>query len=465
MLTNNNLKKFFIHNFFVQGVVASIFVLVAIIIYSYFYTKSISTPKEEQLITLATFQENASAVIGEGIEGMLDNMGENSSTQSVLVEFPGECDLVRQDQDYYIEDSNNDQSKQWINSDYPIFVDQGASLYLYHENFTLYTGELKKQNAKINTYLSQGMSFNSDKVREGNDNYILLQLPTGLFMNLSELNITLGDYSYTVEANSIMKVCEDKIIYCNLFSDEGKVNSISVEDSSMMVYFGEKRYTYDMFHESIDPSEDITSPLRLEEQHVNDALYQYFLGAKYEYNAGKYFLWTKEGYMLEMDDKRFLLSSDPLYYKDEQKILLPCDYELVQPKFFSLNKLPAMTMLQYRDGVVYTSYGDQGHTFQNIVLFDGDQTYIFFDNTVLRWGEEEVLIPPLSSVSVGEDGTIGIYHYDNQEYLQYQVDGYQEVKATVNDDIVFNLSTDIWYRSDGQEQLLFSEPSLLPEVK
>lgn len=467
-MSNNKLLKFITYNFFVQGVVASVFILAAVILYSCLNTRALSLMKEEQITTITSFQGNIGAVIGEGVDGLLEGSSIIDTDNPAVLYETRDCDLIQKEQEYYITDTTEEQSEQRIHSDYPIFIEQGASLYLYHENFTLYTNELTKQKAKRNTYLSQGMVFNQDNNREGNDNFVLLQLPGGLFINLSEVTLTIGGSSHTIGVNSIIKWMEEEIAYCNLYNNEWKVTTIPVTDSKALIHFGEKRFTYDMFFEHIFPSQDTTYTtysVITEEYRVSHPLYQYFLGVKYEYDTDMIFLWTKEGYLMETKEAHFYLSKEPLYFKELQKVLLPCDYELVQPKFFRLNKLPAMTEVEYRDGVVYTSNGDKGGTFQNIVLFDGEENYLFFDPTTLQWGETEVDITPLSSVTVGDDGSIGIYNYGKEEYLQYQLDGYQEVKATVNNDMVFNLSRDIWYRSDGQEQILFSEPSLLSEVK
>jgi hypothetical protein len=67
----------------------------------------------------------------------------------------------------------------------------------------------------------------------------------------------------------------------------------------------------------------------------------------------------------------------------------------------------------------------------------------------------------MSSITVGEDGSIGIYSYSKKKYLTYQADAYQDIYAVIKKGASINLRNDIMTTPDGQEQLLFTEPSLL----
>jgi hypothetical protein len=141
--------------------------------------------------------------------------------------------------------------------------------------------------------------------------------------------------------------------------------------------------------------------------------------------------------------------------------MLPCDYTLLQPKLFLTHKLPAMTQITAGEGAIYTAWSDVRKTYSDIIAFDGVDTYLFFNDTEVIWGDESYSLPPFSFAEIGEDGSIGLYNYDTAEYLNYYTDSSSKVQAIVAGDITLNLSDDILYRPDGQEQLLFSNPSLL----
>lgn len=123
-----------------------------------------------------------------------------------------------------------------------------------------------------------------------------------------------------------------------------------------------------------------------------------------------------------------------------------------------------MTQLTYHQGIVYTDYNKETDTLKDIVLFDGQDTYLFFDPIQIYWGKKKISLPPGSTATVSQDGSIELYNPDKDQCLTYQVDGYQDIYALVGKKIKFNLEQDILYRPDGKKQLLFSKPALLDNV-
>ena len=279
-------------------------------------------------------------------------------------------------------------------------------------------------------------------------------------MNSQKIDILNGDTIESIEINSIIQFGENQISYCKLHDNKLKLYKIEITDSMTKVELKDTELSYSAFYNHL-VSDNAVDSQRIDKVALNSDIYQYFVETRYEYLGDKNFYYTSQGYFMEHADERFLLESAPMYFAEGSKLLLPSDYVLVQPSKYQMNKLSAMTEVFYQDEIVYTTTGEEKRTYRDIVLFDGQDTYVFFNDTELSWEEESITITPLSSVTVTADGKLEVYTYATAEYMTYQLDGYQEVLATINTNTKFNLSQDILYRPDGQEQILFSEPSLL----
>jgi len=402
------------------------------------------------------------AVTGDNITKLLEETVTSINKKKEFIEFSEELKIYQKENEYRSIKVDHKKVKVPLNSDYPIMLNHGAYLYLYHSGFTLINDELQEVAVKTGTYLSRGMLFNQDRMREESSNIILLQLPNGYYMNTQEFHFQTVNTNETIEINSVIRWDVTGISYCSLSDPILKVHEISATDSMTMINCADKSFSYDAFYERlIGGFEEDT----IDKCSISDDLYQYFLGYRYDYMGNKICYRSEDGYFMKTDENQFFLYEAPLYYTNEQKLLLPCDYVLIQPKLYKMSKMPAMTEITYEKDLVYTSYGKKTDTLRDFVLFDGAQTYIFFNDTDISWGDEMVSITPMSSVIAGQDGSIEIYQYDSKKQLQYFTDGYQEITATINNKIKLNLSTDILYRPDGQEQILFSEPSMLKEAE
>ncbi|HKL80145.1 MAG TPA: hypothetical protein VJ888_06880 [Mobilitalea sp.] len=388
-----------------------------------------------------------------------------SSDISGLVKFPTGCGIHKTEEEFYIEASAKKEYSQLIDSVYPIFLNNGAYVYLYHNDFTLITEELSDLQGVENTYLNEGKIFDKEGNHEGQDLIVLLRLPNGLYLNMQELKLDVKGTMETIEANSIIRLSESGVDYCSLFKSKLILHKIAFKDRIVMLHYSGRMLTYDAFYDRLNSTGTIATFVPIDEYRVEQELYQFFLGNRYEYKGEKIFYRTRDGYFMECDEVRSFPGGAPLYFTGEQKVLLPYDYVLIQPKLFSMNRLPAMTEITYTEQAIYTRLGETLNTFANMILFDGNNTYLFFSPVELYWGEEQVSLSSLSSVTVWEDGTIDVYQYDSNESLEFYSDGYLEVNTVFVDNTILSLSKDVLYRSDGKEQILFSEPSLLDTVK
>lgn len=442
---------------------------------------------------------------GEGYavnrEAMIHLMTGSDSENELILEFPAGCGVYHFGDRYYIK--NKDNINIMISKDFPIFLNHGAYLYLFHPEFSMITAAYTTIPGQEGRLINDGKVFNQEGKLELSEDILLLKLPNEYHITTKKLQIKTQDTIDTIDMNSVVLFQEDTISWCNLVTQPFKNKRLDLNDPMTMVEFGGNWYTYDVFLDKLQSNTEAKASHLLDEYEVEHDLYQYYMGNRYEYSGDKHFYRTKKGYYMEFNQSYLPLVSAPLYYTEEQKILIPCDYVLIQPKLFQMNKLPAMSEIIMEEistgeittegiategiateevkaekvltdeiltqekftneAVVYTFYGKKLNTFLDLILFDGMDTYVFFHESELTFGEESLRITPFSTITVGKD-LIEIYDYDTKEYLEYNIDGQRDVIVTLNDRPIYNLSKDLIYRPDGQEQILFTNPQILTEV-
>lgn len=450
-MTVHRIHSFLMKNTLILVILAAIFFISAAIAVVSF------TEGEEQDNAHNQLVGSGLAMVNNRITDLMTGISTEEARNKALFEFTENSKLVQEGNNYFLQ---IEKGRQHINKEYPLLIDNGAFYYLYHSEFILITDSFEKIPATPYTYLSEGKVFNQQKHRDGDENIILLGLPNGYYMNSQKIDILNGDTIESIEINSIIQFGENQISYCNLHDNKLKLYKIEMTDFMTKVELKDTELSYSAFYNHLITDNALASQY-IDKVTLNSDIYQYFIETRYEYLGDKNFYYTGQGYFMEHEDERFLLESAPMYFAEGSKLLLPSDYVLVQPGKYQMNKLSAMTEVFYQDEIVYTTTGEEKRTYRDIVLFDGQDTYIFFNDTELSWEEESITITPLSSVTVTADGKLEVYNYAAAEYMTYQLDGYQEVLATITSNTKFNLIQDILYRPDGQEQILFSEPSLL----
>ncbi len=450
-MTVHRIHSFLIKNTLILVILAAIFFISAAIAVVSF------TEGEEQDNAHNPLAGSGLAMVNNRITDLMTGVSTEEARNKAFFEFTENSKLTQEGNNYFLQ---IEKGRQQINKEYPLLIDNGAFYYLYHSEFILITNSFEKIAATPYTYLSEGKVFNQQKHRDGDKNIILLGLPNGYYMNSQKIDILNGDSIESIEINSIIEFGENQISYCNLHDNKLKLYKIEMTDFMTKVELQDTELSYSAFYNHLVTDNAVASQ-RIDKVTLSSDIYQYFIETRYEYLGDKNFYYTGRGYFMEHAAERFLLESAPMYFAEGSKLLLPSDYVLVQPSKYQMNKLSAMTEVFFQDEIVYATTGEEKRTFRDIVLFDGQDTYIFFNDTELSWEEESITITPLSSVTVTADGKLEVYNYAAAEYMTYQLGGYQEVLATITGNTKFNLSQDILYRPDGQEQILFSEPSLL----
>ena len=196
---------------------------------------------------------------------------------------------------------------------------------------------------------------------------------------------------------------------------------------------------------------------------ISQDLYQYTLEGFTTYQGESKITKSGNGSVLTNNEIIYELEDTPLYYSEESKILLPFVTSIIQPKLSLTNRITNMSTVYRRDEKYYVNNGKETIKVADFFLYDGKNTYYFFEPTTLVWNDQHVIIEPFSYVEVKYNQSLKIFNGAEGVYSNVET-GVCNVTATMNCKATINLSTDILSREDGQKQMLFLNPNLLEDL-
>lgn len=141
---------------------------------------------------------------------------------------------------------------------------------------------------------------------------------------------------------------------------------------------------------------------------VESNFYYYYSTNKIDFTA-KVTINSKENILL-IEKEGLDLSTYPIYYKDEERLVLSKNIEVVYPfKSKSLYKLGYFSEVYIKDNYIFVNseYG-KGRLY-DCFLYDGDDIYVFVEPTVIMIGDTKYNLSELSYVLVNNIG-IEIYN-------------------------------------------------------
>lgn len=196
---------------------------------------------------------------------------------------------------------------------------------------------------------------------------------------------------------------------------------------------------------------------------INQNLYQIAADGSTKFEGSSRLIKSNNSCILENKGKTYNLKSVPLYYNDENSIILPNVVSIVRPELYLTNRLENMSRVYERDGkyTVETSGGEVNVS--DFFLFDGKDTYVFFEPISIKWDNHSFDLGPLSYITVKYNQSIEVYDRSTMNYKTIDT-GVCNVTVKMHCKAEVNLSTDILKRGDGQEQMLFIQPNLLEDL-
>lgn len=197
---------------------------------------------------------------------------------------------------------------------------------------------------------------------------------------------------------------------------------------------------------------------------VDTKVYQMIQGEKKFFSENSRISLTEEGCLIESEKDSEILSGAPLYWEGKKKVLFTKTYSIVRPALELTNRINVMSMLEWEEGIFHVKESSKSVTVDNFFLFDGKDTYYFAKDVSLSWDNQTITLPSFSEVVVRYNQGVSVYDFEKDLYTEYNT-GNSFCIATMNGREKINLSTDILYRDNGQEQMLFLQPALLQDLE
>ncbi len=173
-----------------------------------------------------------------------------------------------------------------------------------------------------------------------------------------------------------------------------------------------------------------------------------------EYAPNATFRSSDEGSTVTTGDQKLPLIDTPILYKGEPKFTLSQNMLLMDPnESLGVKRINQFTTVTKSEQMVtFESDGKKGVSYGGF-LYDGEDLYVFLDDTKLFIGVVEVTLPPLSYARVQYNSNVEYYNIETGEsdtYALHDVDVLAEC-----DGYQLGLGKDVIYTKAG-EALLYS---------
>ena len=201
-----------------------------------------------------------------------------------------------------------------------------------------------------------------------------------------------------------------------------------------------------------------------------ETYYQYFYGIREDYSGEMEIINTDNEKQLVLEDDRVIhLDSTPLYYKDILgKVLLPSKMEVIYPDKGALYKLDDFTNIIQDSKVMYAKKfkKDKTKSINNTFLYDGDDLYLFLEETTITIGKKKYKLSPLSYAIVNYRQNVELYDYEKDEYTildENQLTMSDVIATNKNKNYTINMSVDS-FSTGSSDQLLIKNIDYLNEL-
>ncbi|GHU66497.1 hypothetical protein AGMMS49983_16240 [Clostridia bacterium] len=127
-----------------------------------------------------------------------------------------------------------------LNSNFPVYTDDGAVLMMLGDDAWLITEDLERVSTYRNLYVSDGVSFNQDRERADVDQYSLLSVSGGVYINLNRSEVG----GKIIPMNSAMYFTEDHIAFYKPQDHQFLYDRIDGLNGDSTIKIGSKVYNY-----------------------------------------------------------------------------------------------------------------------------------------------------------------------------------------------------------------------------
>lgn len=343
----------------------------------------------------------------------------------------------------------------------PVFQKNNATLFLPEAvDYRIYTSDFSVVQDLGEIWLSYGAAFREDNLRASKKNTFLVDFGNGIYLNSLPFDLK-GNNTQTVSANTFLQFSENKVRLLE-FSDGFLQRKDILVDGQVMVVAEDIRISYYNFYNFIEDAKTSDTPVVSGQgiQLSGDYFY-YYMNQRYDIYGPCMLYETKEGLFIENDRGSHLLIGAPLYEVGSSRIFLPRNYMMHKVSQRQYYCLPMGTTVKLAEEAVYVTYENTSGSYKEILLFDGSEHYVVFDEVIFRMGDVELTISPLSCISISDTMEIGFYQYDSEEYFSFNTEGKRPQLEFSNGDVL-NLYSKMITRNDGSLDLFQRNPAVFP---
>ncbi len=153
------------------------------------------------------------------------------------------------------------EDKTAINQSFPLYVKNASAILTVGGDAKLINTEFNSVDSYYGLYVSGGTSFNSDGQLADFDDFILLSLPNGLYMNVKGMTIQGPSGAVTVALNSIAAFKSDSVSFYQPNGDTLVYGSVTGLDEDSWIQIGTDTYNYYDFLKRLGLMQDALPPV------------------------------------------------------------------------------------------------------------------------------------------------------------------------------------------------------------
>lgn len=198
--------------------------------------------------------------------GITQNLSGSGRDPVSLVEVSYEDVVYEKATGFYVGDKGTG-----IDISYPLYTNGGVGIRFLADDNWLITTEVDLYQTFEGLYVSEGVTYNEDMTRADDDEFILIALANGLYMNAQHatLNTHLG--STVLPANSILNFTEEKLTW---YAQKGSALSYHSEEAlfEATITIGSHTYRYTdlldalgLIREAIEQDDSKPDPEKLDQ--------------------------------------------------------------------------------------------------------------------------------------------------------------------------------------------------------
>lgn len=187
----------------------------------------------------------------------------------------------------------------------------------------------------------------------------------------------------------------------------------------------------------------------------NHNLYQYLSGVKVEYTGVVKLNKDDEVIKLSFKDVTVELDTTPIYFQDEEKVLLPKNMSVVYPtqgRQFKINYYSYV----YRDvNDYYVKDRSVKRRVENAVIYDANDLYFFIDEVSVSFANNNYQLKPMSYIIVDTFNNL-VYVYDKEKDEFTIFENIEDEVIISTKKYKINASLDLMYYNNKSRLLLKS---------